>query len=335
MRFIMYGAGGIGGTIGARLFLQGQEVLLIARGAHLKAIQEQGLFFISPEGEQRLAIPCVGSPEDHLWREGDVVLLCVKSQHTSQALEALRRVAGDKIPVLCVQNGVANEELALRLFSWVYAVHVFLPASHLVPGVVVTYGHQPGGVLDIGRYPSGADDLCTKVAVAFQGAGFGAQVEPLVMRYKYSKLLSNLHNVLQAAILLDDSPQVISSMLQAEARACYQAAGIDWATDDESARRREAGLRYGEVPGHPRPGGSSWQSIARRTGDIEVDYLNGEIVRLGRRFGVKTPVNLVLQRVGNEMAWKVLLPGSFDAAVLLSLIEVERLSCSGYPRSFA
>ena len=328
MRFIIYGAGGIGGTIGARLFIQRREVILIARGEHLKTLQAQGLSFIAPDGEQRLAIPTVESPAAHQWREGDVVLLCVKSQHTSQALEALRRAAGDKVPVVCVQNGVANEEQALRLFSRVYAVQVFLPTSYLVPGVVVTYGHRPGGVLDLGRYPQGADALCTEVAAAFEQAGFSARVDPLVMRQKYTKLLSNLQNALQAATLFAEGSQEISSMLQAEALACYQAAGLSWVPEEEAARRREEGLRYVEVPGHPRPGGSSWQSLERRTGDIEVDALNGEIVLLGRRFGVKTPANLVMQRVGNEMAWKGLAPGSFKVAPLLSLILATSLEGS-------
>ena len=285
MRYIIYGAGGIGGTLGARLFLQRREVVLIARGAHLKALQEQGLSFIAPGGRHQLQIPCVESPAAHSWREGDVVLLCVKSQHTSQALEDLRRAAGDKVPVVCVQNGVSNEDLALRLFARVYAVHVFVPSSYLEPGVVLTYGHQPGGVLDLGRYPEGADSLCDELSAAFTQAGFSSLVNPRVMRDKYAKLLSNLRNVVQAATSLASGSEEISAMLRAEAIACNEAAALPWTPEEAAERRCEEGLSSVALEGHPRLGGSSWQSLARRTGDIEVDYLNGEVVWLGRRFG--------------------------------------------------
>ena len=62
MHFIIYGAGGIGATIGARLFQQGEQVTLIARGAHKERLQAAGLKFVSPEGQVQLAIPTVGHP---------------------------------------------------------------------------------------------------------------------------------------------------------------------------------------------------------------------------------------------------------------------------------
>ena len=64
MRFVIYGAGGIGGTIGARLFKHGRDVLLIARGPHLAAIKERGLRFVSATIDERLPIPAVGHPRE-------------------------------------------------------------------------------------------------------------------------------------------------------------------------------------------------------------------------------------------------------------------------------
>jgi 2-dehydropantoate 2-reductase len=70
------------------------------------------------------------------------------------------------------------------------------------------------------------------------------------------------------------------------------------------------------VPGQPRNASSSWQSLARGTGTIEADYLNGEIVLLGRLYGVPTPVNVLLQQVANRMAREGLPPGSMTVADL-------------------
>jgi 2-dehydropantoate 2-reductase len=323
MRFVVLGAGGIGGTIGARLFMAGETVVLIARGEHGDALRRDGMRFFTPGGEQRLAIPTVLEPGALAWSAEDVVLLCVKSQHTIAALDALRAAAGDRVPVVCVQNGVANETMALRRFAGVYAMVVILPAAHLSPGVVLTYAEAPGGILDVGAFPSGVDDRCRDIAAALTRAGFSCEPDPAVMRQKYAKLLMNLNNALQAACEMGDGAREIATQLREEALACYAAAGIVCADAAEVGARRERGMRYLDVPGHPRHGGSSWQSVARGTGDIEADYLNGEIVLIGRRCGIATPANAVVQRLGNTMAVQRLSPGHFKLAEVRALIDAE------------
>jgi 2-dehydropantoate 2-reductase len=67
--------------------------------------------------------------------------------------------------------------------------------------------------------------------------------------------------------------------------------------------------------------GSSWQSLMRRQGSIETDYLNGEIVLLGRKHGIPTPFNAVLQRIANEMAAAREPPGKYSAEELFAMAE--------------
>ena len=322
MRFIIYGAGGIGGTIGARLFLTGHDVLLIARGAHLEALRTDGMRFITATRDERLPIPAVGHPREAALDGDDVVLLCVKSQQTEGALRDLYDAAGDDVPVVCAQNGVANERIALRRFRRVYGMVVFLPGEHMEPGEIVNSAEDPAGILDVGCYPSGVDDLAIEMARAITDAGCSALPDPAVMRQKYAKLLANLGNALQAAC--DGNSREIMRTLRAEALACYAAAGIDCATAEETRARRANGIRSAPVPGRMRPGGSSWQSIKRGTGNIEADYLNGEIVQLGRLHGVPTPANAVLQRVGNRLAREGLQVGSFSEETLAGMIAAER-----------
>jgi len=324
MRFIIYGAGGIGGTIGARLHQAGCDVCLIARGAHREALVSDGLRFLTPEGEYRLQLPVVGHPREITFSPRDVVLLCTKSQHTVAALEDLRDAAGDAVPVVCVQNGVANERTAARRFDAVYAMVVILPAVHLEPGVVVTHAQGVGGILDVGCFPRGIDVRTEAIAAALEAARFSARPDPAVMRWKYAKLLMNLNNALQAATIMGETTRDIVRWMREEALACFRAAGIDCATAEETSARRRSGPRLAEIAGVPRAGGSSWQSLARGTGDIESDYLNGEIVLLGRLHDVPTPVNRVLQRVGHEMVKARRLPGSLPVEDLLNRIEAER-----------
>ncbi len=320
MRYIIFGAGAIGGTIGARLFQHGYDVLLIARGAHLQAVEKHGLIFKSPAETVALAIDCVGHPSDIEFRPDDIVLITTKTQHSAEAFKALRDAAGENTPVACGQNGVANERMALRLFRRVYGMTVFVPASHLQPGIVQTEAKTTTGILDIGRYPSGVDETIRETAQALSASNFFCRAVPDVMRWKYAKLLGNLGNALGGLCEKRAEAEGIAKMMSREALECYEAAGIEWAGKDEVAERRGSSLELGTVDGKPRPGSSSWQSIARGTGSIESDYLNGEIVLLGRLHGIPTPANQVLQQLANRMAREGLRPGCFSAGQLEQLI---------------
>ncbi len=321
MRFIVYGAGGIGGTIGGRLFQQGSEVVLIARGNHGRAIKDDGLKLVAPDGEFRLQVPCVTHPREIDFGPDDVVIMAMKSQHTAGALEDLMAQDPGDVAIVCAQNGVDNERMALRRFRRVYAMLVHLPAQHIEPGEVVTHATGRGGILDTGCYPRGVDDTCRAITAALTEAGFSAEPDPAVMRLKHAKLLLNLNNALQAATEFPPEAPEISRMLKHEALDCFAAAGIDCA-GVEDVRARHAGVyELGEVPGYRRGGGSSWQSVARGTGNIETDYLNGEIVLLGRLHGVPTPANEVCQALARRMVNEGLGVGAFGAETVMAMIQ--------------
>ena len=89
MRFVVYGAGAIGGVVGARLFESGHDVALIARGAHYEAIRDHGLRIQSPDDDATLRIPVVDHPSQLTLTNDDVVILAMKSQDTIAACEAL------------------------------------------------------------------------------------------------------------------------------------------------------------------------------------------------------------------------------------------------------
>jgi 2-dehydropantoate 2-reductase len=316
MRYVVFGAGAIGGAIGGRLFESGHDVVLIARGDHHDALTSRGLELRSPEGTITLTITTVTSPERIGLAGGDVVVLAVKSQDTVGALEALAAVAPPDTAVVCAQNGVANEREVLRRFPNTYAMCVMLPAVHLEPGVVDAHGAPLTGILDVGRYPSGVDSVAERVAADLERSRFSSRAEPAVMRLKYQKLLMNLANAFQAACGDDPGWGDLYARARAEAVACYDAAGIDYASDEEDRERRGELMRMRPIDGQRHLGGSSWQSLARGRGSVEADYLNGEIVLLGRLHGVPTPVNALAQRIANRMARERAAPGSVAAADL-------------------
>ncbi|WP_354643467.1 ketopantoate reductase family protein [Kitasatospora camelliae] len=331
MRYIIIGAGAVGGTIGGRLFESGREVVLVARGAHLAALRADGLRLSTPEGARRLAVPAVAGPEELELTAEDVLVLAVKTQHSQDLLRiwAARPVAGggtagERLPLVCAQNGVENERLALRAFRTVYGMCVWLPSSHLEPGRVSAAGSPNSGVLHLGRYPSGADGLATRIAADLADSHFAAPVRPDVMAWKYAKLLSNLGNALEAVAgpVTGEPRSAVWKRVQEEGRAVLAAAGIPY-PDAEEQRAARAGLvEPVALEGEERGGGSSWQSLARGTGDIEADHLNGEVVLLGRLHGVPTPVNEALQRLANAFARTGRPAGSLPDAELAALLDL-------------
>jgi 2-dehydropantoate 2-reductase len=323
MRFIVYGAGAIGGAIGGRLFQTGHDVTLLARGDHLRALQDDGLTLLSPDGSATLRVPSVGHPAEAALRDGDVVILAVKSQATPAVLSDLAPHAPSDIRVLCAQNGVDNERAALRLFPHVYGVSVMLPATHLEPGVVVVHLAPTTGLLDLGCYPEGVDAVAEEVAVALAGATFGSEARPDIMRWKYRKLILNLGNAVEAVCGPEAArASPLARMARAEGDACLRAAGIDAVSVDDDRARRGDVFELRPVPGHERQGGSSWQSLARGLGSVETDYLTGEVVLLGRLHRVPTPANDLLQRLANRMAAEGRPPGSVPADDVLAQLAV-------------
>ncbi len=308
MRYVIYGAGAIGGVIGARLSTTSKEVALIARGPHLQAIQDGGLSVRAPSETRVLRLPAFRSPAEAGIRPDDVVFLTMKTQDTAAALEDLRTAGGTGLAVVCAQNGVENERLALRLFSRVYGMLVILPASHLEPGVVQAESEPVVGILDLGCYPAGRDPLCDKIAAELNQAGFNVQVQDTIMRWKYAKLLTNLGNAIQAVCGPEAQAGELARDAREEALACYAAAGIDCASDAEMRERRGSYIQLRAESG--RQGGSTWQSLARGAGSSESDFLNGEIVLLGRLHGVPTPVNQALQEIAGRLAREGKPPGS-------------------------
>jgi 2-dehydropantoate 2-reductase len=113
----------------------------------------------------------------------------------------------------------------------------------------------------------------------------------------------------------------VFARLRDEAIACFTAAGIAWTRDSDFQERQQALSPLGDIGGHARQGGSSWQSLARHAGNIEADFLNGEIALLGRLHGVATPANAALQAIAARMAREGIAPGSLTLAEVTAAID--------------
>ncbi len=321
MRFIIYGVGAIGGTLAVKLALAGEEVVGIARGAQLDAIRSNGLTLRTPDGDLVGRFPVVEKPGEIGFRSDDVIFLSMKTQHTGDALGDLRAAGVRRQTLVCAQNGVANEPMALRYFDNVLGAMVEMPVSFLTPGEVVAFLHPKPGLIEIGRYPKGGSDVASAVCAVLESAGFVARAHEDIMRRKYGKILVNLANGIDIALGAAARDGAYASRAREEARAVFAVAGI--AHDDVTAPDpdRAAQMHPGKVEGAKSVGSSAMQSLVRGAGSIEVDYLNGEIARLGRHYGVPTPVNAFFTELAARILAENIRPGSMtekDVAALFA-----------------
>lgn len=311
-RYVIYGAGAIGGTIAARLQALGQRVVVIARGQTREVLERDGLKLMTESGTQVARFAVVGNPAELALTREDTVILAMKTQDTLPAVQELAGAAPADMPVFCAQNGVENERIAQRLFMNVYGMSVFMFTSTLVAGEVRCYTEPSLGILDLGCVSGAPDATALSVARDLAAAGFDSVARPDIMRWKYGKLLANLGNALTASYGDSSKEPDLYEAVQEEGRQCMRAAGIPFASRAEMDARKLHLLPLKQVGGAPFPGSSSWQSLARGSGQTEVDYLSGEVVLLGRQTGTPTPLNLALQLQVREMAILKKKPGSLD-----------------------
>ncbi|WP_248582987.1 2-dehydropantoate 2-reductase N-terminal domain-containing protein [Nocardioides sp. InS609-2] len=316
MRFVVYGAGAVGGVLGARLALASYDVALVARGAHLDAILADGLTLRSVDGDQVVRLPAADTVADLSPSADTVVLLTVKGHQTAAALDDLVAHVPQDATIVCVQNGVANEAACLRRFPHVLAVTVMMPTTHLDPGVVVQNSSPVPGILDLGRFPTGRNERCELVSAAFRAAGFESVVRDDAMAWKHRKLLMNLGNAAQACFEPGDDRNAVVTLMREEGERVLAAAGTPVTSEADEEVRRGSLLTAGPVGS--RSGGSTWQSLARGQGTVETDYLNGEIALLGRLHGVPTPANDLIRVVMAEQVRGGATPSTLPAAGLLT-----------------
>lgn len=325
VRYVVYGAGAVGGIIAARLHGAGRQVALIARGATRQSIQDKGLWLLDEQTASCHHVPVFGHPREVDWRAGDAVILAMKSQDTQVAVQDLAAAAPADVHIFCAQNGVENERMAQRMFAHVHGMFVFVFGASLRPGEVRCFTAPSAGVVDLGRYPSGSGEPAIEVARDLCSAGFESEARTDIFAWKYAKLLANLGNALTASYGDSSAVPDLLWAVQEEGRACFHAAGHSFVSLETMLARRAHLLPLKTVAGEKFPGSSSWQSLARGSASTEADYLTGEIVLMGRLHGVATPLNEALQAQVRAMALERTKPGTLDPADLRSRFGLRKI----------
>lgn len=342
-RYVIIGAGAIGGTVGGVLSRAGIPAVLVGRGRHAEVLASDGITLKTPDGTFRTAVTAAARPEDVELGECDVLVFATKTQQLDAALQewvdrpvrgptGVVGTAGEWLPAMTATNGVAAEDKALRYFRRVYGICVWLPAVHLEPGQVIVRSWPVVGQFHIARWPAAVrtpDDgeLLATLARTWSPAGVRVRTPDDVAPWKYNKLLSNLGNAV-GALTADEAGHVVAA-LRREGEEVLRQAGIEFTSFEVSTAARTDGPTIRPVPGSDTgPSNSTWQSLSRQTGNIETDFLNGEIVRIAHRHGVPAPVNAALARAARATVRDGGGPGRYTAAELATLLGVDEVTAS-------
>jgi 2-dehydropantoate 2-reductase len=297
MRIAVVGAGGVGGAFGAALAKAGADVTFIARGAHLAAMKRDGLKIQSPRGDTHL-VPTQATDNPAEIGVVDIVLFCVKLWDVESAGAAIKPLVGPDTAVIPLQNGIDAAERLLPILGpkSVMGGVAQISASIVAPGVIQqvgTFMRMVFGELDGSR---------SKRAEAFlalcQKAGFDATLSEQILTELWMKFILLATNAgITAATrqpigkLREDSD--IRPVMIAAFREVYdvgKAKGI--ALPHDAVEKTLAFMD------HAPPAMKASMALDLERGNrLELPWLNGKVVELGRELGVATPAHSMMYAV--------------------------------------
>jgi 2-dehydropantoate 2-reductase len=289
MRIAVIGAGGVGGAFGAALAKAGADVTFVARGAHLAAMRASGLKVLGPRGDIHL-VPAQATDEPASIGPVDFILFCVKLWDVESAGAVIRPLLGPNTAVIPLQNGIDASERLIPILGKeaVMGGVAQISATIAEPGVIRqtgTFMRMVFGELDGRSSPRGAafHAMC-------QRAGFDSVNSNEILTALWEKfvLLATNSSVVALTRLpfgkLRDDPQVLALFARgyAEVIAVGRARGIELPADLEA--RALQGTR--NFPPEMMP---SMAIDLLRGNRLELPWLAGKVVALGRELGVPTP----------------------------------------------
>lgn len=297
MRIAVIGAGGVGGAFGAALAKAGADVTFVARGAHLAAMQQNGLRVEGGRGDMLIS-PCQATDDPASIGPVDIVMFCVKLWDVESAGERIKPLIGPDTAVITFQNGIdAPERLVPILGAGAVMGGVAqISATIAEPGVI----RQTGTFMRLvfGELGGGKSARGEAFLALCKAAGFDASHSPAILTEIWMKFIILATNSAFTAATrtpigkLREDADIMEQwdLATREVIAVGKACGItlpDDAADKAIAFSKQA----------PPAMMASMAHDLIRGGRIELPWLSGKVVALGRERGVPTPVHAVLNAV--------------------------------------
>jgi 2-dehydropantoate 2-reductase len=189
MRFLLIGAGGVGGYVGAKLLMADEDVTFVARGAHAAALRERGLLMRMSDGDQRVSLGKVLEAKE-VSGQFDVVLVAVKWPGLPEACDELQRVLTPDGVVLPLLNGLSSEDVVASYVGAqrTLAAVAYMSSGLLAPGEIYVHGNAR---LGISAYRPGQEEWVQALARSFDKAQIPVRVHPDYRTMLWEKMVWN------------------------------------------------------------------------------------------------------------------------------------------------
>ena len=294
MKFAVMGTGGTGGYFGGLLARSGEDVTFIARGAHLEALRTQGLQVKSPlVGDFTLPVTATDDPQQI--GPVDVVLFCVKSYDTAEAARQIIPLIGPETMVLSLQNGIENEEHLAHVVGKdvVLGAVAFVTAQIEAPGVILHTTKLSRMVF--GEFHGEATQRVRGLQQVLEHAEIAADLHPDIQLAIWEKFLF---------ICAVSGMTALTRLPVGRVLACPETAEMTRQVMFEVAEiAGRRGIQLGpdcvqrnfQILGNlePQARGSLYVDLVSGH-KMELETLNGSVVRLGSEMGVPTPMNFAI-----------------------------------------
>ncbi len=287
MRVAVFGAGAVGSYLGSRLMKAGAGVHLIARGKHLDVLRQSGLTLITPDGEEKWHIAATDDPASI--GIVDTVVFGVKSYDTEAAAKLLKPLLGMRTAVVDIQNGIDNEA---KLATIIGADHVVPAATYILaaieaPGVVKS---GPARLVLGEATPGKPSDRIEHLVEVFRAGGVDASASADIRVAKWEKyiLLVGFSAISASTQLpLGDirKSQAASDLMRGVMQEAYDVARAMGVPLAENHVERSHGLVMAQADSE----GASLRNDLLKGRRMELDALQGALIRLGKRTRVPTP----------------------------------------------
>jgi 2-dehydropantoate 2-reductase len=307
MRIGVMAAGAVGGYFGGRLAAAGHDVVFFARGAHLEAIRDTGLRIESPLGDLHLK-DVKATDDPSALAPVDVMIFAVKLWDLEQAAESLRPLLAPATRVITVQNGIDAVERLAPILGADHVVGGYAQIATVIgsPGVIVH--SSKFALLRCGHANRRSDPTLTAFVAAAQAAGLDVALAEDIEVELWTKFvfLSSMAGATAATrlavgpLLADPDTRALLYGLLREVVAVGRARGVRLAAD-----HADKALAFADET-LPRGMKASMAHDLERGNRLELDWLTGKVVELGRTLGVPTPVSetiyavLKLHRMGKS-----------------------------------
>ena len=296
MRIAVVGAGGVGGYFGGRLAEAGADVVFLARGAHLDAMRANGLRIDSPSGNVHL--PRINATSDPAAIGAvDIVLFAVKLYDADAASRLLPALVGPETAVIPLQNGVEGVDIVTRAVGPAHTAGgtCYVSAVIAEPGVIRHTAMEQliFGALDGRRSPRLEQLLAACASAKFKSTlSENIQVD-IWTKFVRLSVFSGMTSVTRCPIGVIVNDSALLAMLKAavrEATAVAQARGVPVPEDaDERVEKAYQVLPHGAK--------SSMLEDLERGRRLELPWLSGAVVRIGKEVGVATPTHRFIATV--------------------------------------